>query len=107
MAVVLRLLDWLVCAVPARFLDVAAGFLGRFRWLARRDVTVLRANLAVILGLRPGSAEARELEILCFRGQLATVLETIRLSREPARLDVRNLPSTAKASVPRSSQKLL
>jgi len=92
MAAFLRFLEWLVCAVPIRFLDVAAGFLGRFRGLARRDVTVLRTNLAVILGLRPGSAEARGFEIRCFRGQLAAILETIRLSRDPAGLDVRNLP---------------
>ena len=72
---------------PAAFGPMAA-LLAHCRHLTRREVRLLRRNLAMVLGLAPGSSGARALERDCVRHQIVAALETVRISFEEERLDV-------------------
>ena len=81
--------SWLLRLLPAAAFGPLAGLLARCRWITPRDVRLMRRNLAVVLGLAPGSREARDLEWRCVRHQIVAALETVRISFEQSRLDVR------------------
>ncbi len=81
--------SWLLRLLPAAAFGPLAGLLAHCRWITPRDVRLMRRNLAVVLGLPPGSREARDLEWRCVRHQIVAALETVRISFEQSRLDVR------------------
>ncbi len=81
--------SWLLRLLPAAAFGPLAGLLAHCRWITPRDVRLMRRNLAVVLGLAPGSREARDLEWRCVRHQIVAALETVRISFEQSRLDVR------------------
>ncbi len=81
----------LVRLLPPAWFGAVAALLAGARGLSRRDVRLLRQNLAVVLGLPPGSAAARRLERRCVRHQIVAVLETLRISFEPTRLEVETM----------------
>ena len=83
--------SWLIRLLPAAAFGPLAGFLARFRRLTPRDMRLMRRNLAVVLGLPPGSREARDLEWRCVRHQIVAALETVRISFERRRLEVRGM----------------
>ena len=80
--------SWLLRLLPAAAFGPLAGLLAHCRWVTPRDVRLMRRNLAVVLGLPPGSPEARDLEWRCVRHQIVAALETVRLSFDQKRLDV-------------------
>ncbi len=80
--------SWLLRLLPAAAFGPLAGLLAHCRWVTPRDVRLMRRNLAVVLGLPPGSPEARDLELRCVRHQIVAALETVRLSFDQKRLDV-------------------
>ena len=81
--------SWLLRLLPTAAFGPLAGLLAHGRWITPRDVRLMRRNLAVVLGLPPGSREARDLEWRCVRHQIVAALETVRISFEQSRLDVR------------------
>lgn len=81
--------SWLLRLLPAAAFGPLAGLLAHCRWITPRDVRLMRRNLAVVLGLAPGSRDARDLEWRCVRHQIVAALETVRISFEQSRLDVR------------------
>lgn len=80
--------SWLLRLLPAAAFGPLAGLLAHCRWITPRDVRLMRRNLAVVLGLPPGSPEARDLEWRCVRHQILAALETVRISFDRERLDV-------------------
>ncbi len=80
--------SWLIRRLPTAWFGPAAGLLAELRGLAGRDVRVMRHNLAVVLGLPPGSAAARGMERRCVRHQIVAALETVRISFDQRRLDI-------------------
>ena len=89
MGAFLYAVSWLLRLLPAAAFGPLAGLLAHCRRVTPRDVRLMRRNLALVLGLRPGSPEARDLEWRCVRHQIVTALETVRISFDPRRLDVR------------------
>ncbi len=85
----LRGFAWFVVCLPTAWFAATASLLSRLGWLASRDVGLLRKNLAVVLGLPPGSPAARDLERRSVRHQIVAALETVRISCDPGLLDAR------------------
>ena len=88
MGAFLHAASWLLRLLPAPAFGWLAGLLACCRRVTPRDVRLMRRNLAVVLGLPPGSPEARDLESRCVRHQIVAALETVRISFDPERLDV-------------------
>lgn len=84
-------MSWLLRLLPAAAFGPLAGFLARFRHLTPRDMRLMRRNLAVVLGLAPGSREARDLEWRCVRHQIVSALETVRISFDQEQIDVSSM----------------
>ena len=91
MGAFLYAVSWLVRLLPAAAFGPVSGLLAHLRGVTPRDVRLMRRNLAVVLGLPPGSPEARDLEWRCVKHQIVAALETVRISFDRERLDVRAL----------------
>ena len=89
MAAFLYAISWLIRLLPAAAFGPVSGLLARLRGVTPRDVRLMRRNLAVVLGLSPGSPEARDLERRCVKHQIVAALEAVRISFDRERLDVR------------------
>ena len=88
MGAFLHAASWLLRLLPAAAFGPLAGLLAHCRRITPRDLRLMRRNLAVVLGLPPGSPEARDLEWRCVRHQIVAALETVRISFDQKRLDV-------------------
>ena len=88
MGAFLHAASWLLRLLPAAAFGPLAGLLAHCRRIAPRDLRLMRRNLAVVLGLPPGSPEARDLEWRCVRHQIVAALEMVRISFNQKRLDV-------------------
>lgn len=88
MGAFLYAVSWLIRLLPAAALGPVSGLLAHLRGVTPRDVRLMRRNIAVVLGLPPGSPEARDLEWRCVRHQIVTALETVRISFDQKRLNV-------------------
>ena len=87
----LHAVSWLIRLLPAAWFGPASGLLAHLRGVTPRDVRLMRQNLAVVLGLPPGSPEARDLERRCVRHQIVAALETVRISFDQRRIEVSSM----------------